>query len=182
MTSNDSAPVIGIGSGHRERIAAGRDLDPGKLAEGQKRMEEYLKKTDYETNTVQKDNINGMMHMEVRGCSYENGSLTLAYPLQPWQGNRAGMLHGGIICTAFDIAMGAAARFYAGENYAPTLELDVKYIRPVKIGDTLLVTVFAQASGRTITHLRAEAVSERTGKLAAAAAAIFMSQDSRKGR
>ena len=77
------------------------------------------------------------------GCSYEDmEQLTFAFSRysrgRSEQGR--GMLHGGIMCTAFDLTIAALARFCAGENFAPTISLDVRYIRPVKVGETLLVT------------------------------------------
>ncbi|MCB6367865.1 PaaI family thioesterase, partial [Intestinibacillus massiliensis] len=101
------------------------------------------------------------------GCSYEEKSISLGFPVLEWQANRAGMMHGGAICIAFDMTAAAIARFCAGKNYAPTISLDVKYIRPIKLGDTLIVTAKATAAGRRITQIVCEAVSKDTGKLAA---------------
>ena len=181
MREETKPSVIGIRSTGRERLAPGQPMTPEQLAQGQDRMEAYMRRLEQETNVAQAGNINGMMKMKVEACSYADGFMRLAFPVQLWQANRAGMLHGGIFCTAMDITMGAAARFYAGESYAPTLELDIRYLRPVRLGDELVVTAYVQAAGRTITHLRAEAASRRTGKLTATATAIFMAQDNRKG-
>ena len=149
---------------------------------GQKRLEEFAEKTLYENNVVQKDLINGMMRMETGGCSYGDRTLTFIFPVQPWQANRAGDLHGGMISTAFDITLAALARFLAGKNFAPTLSLDVKFIRPVSVGDTLEVTARATAAGRRITHLTGEAVSGTTGKLVASAATVYMNVDTAQER
>lgn len=146
----------------------------------QREMEAYLDKTMYENNEKLKDVINGMMKSEKIGCSYEDKSITLGFPVQPWQANRAGMMHGGAICTAFDITAAAIARFCAGENYAPTISLDVKYIRPVQLGDTMLVTAKATAAGKRITQIVCEAKSRDTGKLVATAATVYMNVDTTK--
>ncbi len=143
-------------------------------------MEEYLEKTMHENNVVQKDTVNGRMKSIKIGCSFEDKSITLGFPVQEWQANRGGMMHGGIICTAFDITAAAVARFFAGENYAPTISLDVKYIRPVQLGDTLVVTARATAAGKRITQLLCEASSKDTGKLAATAASVYMNVDTTK--
>lgn len=74
------------------------------------------------------------------------------------------------------------ARFFAGENYVPTVSLDVKYIRPMEVGDMMLVTVKGTAIGKRITQVQAEAVSEKTGKLVATGAAVFMNVDIVKER
>ena len=87
-----------------------------------------------------------------------------------------------MICTAFDLTIAALARFYAGENFAPTVSLDVKYIRPVKVGDTLTVTARATATGKRITQLTGEAYIKETGRLAATAASVYMNVDTVKER
>lgn len=149
---------------------------------GQKRLEEYVEKTLKENNVDQKDSINGMMRPQKVSCSYAEKTLTFAFPLQPWQVNRVGNLHGGIICTAFDLTVAALARFYAGENFAPTISLDVKYVRPVSVDDTLIVKAAATAAGRRITQLVCEAYSQKTGKLAATGASVYMNVDTEKER
>lgn len=150
------------------------------ILEGQARLEAYVERTLYENNVRQKDSVNGMMRSQKAGCSYEDRTLTFAFPIQSWQVNRAGMLHGGIMCTAFDLTIAAPARFCAGENFAPTISLDVRYIRPVKVGETLLVTARATSEGRRVTQLTAEAHIRETGKLAATAASVYLNVDTSK--
>lgn len=148
--------------------------------DGQQEMERYLDKTMYENNEIQKETVNGRMKSVKIGCSYEDTSITLGFPVQEWQANRAGMMHGGMICTAFDITAAAIARYCAGENYAPTISLDVKYIRPVQIGDQILVTAKATAAGKRITQIVCEAKSRDTEKLVATAATVYMNVDTTK--
>ena len=150
------------------------------IREGQKLLEEHIEKTLKENNVDQKDTLNGMMQSRRGECSYEEKSLSFEFPVQAWQANRVGQLHGGMICTAFDITIAALARFYAGENFAPTVSLDVKYVRPVKIGDTLVVKAKATATGRRITQLTGEAYSKETGKLSATAASVYLNVDTAK--
>lgn len=152
----------------------------GKKINNQKRMETYLEKTMIENNVNQKETVNGMMQSQNMGCSYEDLSLSLGFPVLPWQANRGGMMHGGIICTAFDITAAALARFCAGENYAPTITLDVKYIRPVQLGDVLIITAKATAAGKRITQLTCEAISKDSGKLVATAASVYLNADTTK--
>jgi len=145
----------------------------------QKAMEAFVEKTMNENNIKQADTFNGMMRSENMGCSFEDKTITFGFPVQPWQANRAGMLHGGAICAAFDLTIAAVARFFSASDFIPTVSIDVKFIRPVKIGDRLIVTAKAVAPGRRITQLTAEAVSESTGKLAATAASIYLNINER---
>ena len=149
---------------------------------GQKMLEEHVAKTLLENNIEQRDTLNGMMKSSEGRCSFEDKTMTFEFPVQPWQANRVGNLHGGMICTAFDLTIAALARFYAGENFAPTVSLDVKYIRPVKVGDTLTVTARATATGKRITQLTGEAYIKETGRLAATAASVYMNVDTVKER
>lgn len=153
-----------------------------KLSDGQRRLEAHVDKTLRENNIDQSSSINGMMRSEKVSCSFEDKTITFGFPVQPWQVNRVGNLHGGMICTAFDLTIASLARFYAGENFAPTISLDVKYVRPVSVGDTMLVTAKATSTGRRITQLTCEAYSKASGKLVATGASVYMNVDTVKER
>jgi acyl-coenzyme A thioesterase PaaI-like protein len=73
-----------------------------------------------------------------------------------------------------DNAMAILNMFLAGEYFTPTLTMETKFLRPMQFDDALLVEVTAMAVGRQISHLRAEAKSEATGKTVATATATFM--------
>lgn len=147
---------------------------------GQGAMEAHVRRTLHENNVEQRETINGLMKATSGSCSFEEKTLTFEFPIQPWQANRVGNLHGGMICTAFDLTIAALARFYARENFAPTVSLDVKYVRPANVGDTLVVTAKATATGRRITQLTGEAFSKSKGKLVATAASVYMNVDTSK--
>ena len=148
--------------------------------EGQRALEAHLEKTLRENNVDQKDTLNGMMKCAGSGCSFADRTMTFRFPIQSWQVNRVGDLHGGMICTAFDVVISALARFFAGENFAPTVSLEVKYVRPAKVGDELVVTAKATSAGRRVSQLTGEARSAATGKLIATAAAIHLNVDTDK--
>ncbi len=88
-----------------------------------------------------------------------------------------GSLHGGIIATAFDLTVAALARFYAGANFAPTVSLDIKYVRPAKEGDTIIVTARRISAGRRISQLVCEAADKATGKVIATGASVYLNID-----
>ena len=156
--------------------------EKAKAAEltGQEALEQHCRVTLHQNNVEQKDTMNGLMRSEWGGCSFEDKTLTFEFPVQQWQANRVGNMHGGAICTAFDLTIAALARFYARENFAPTINLDVNYIRPVAMGETLAVTAKATSTGRRITQLTAEARIKSSGKLAATATSIYMNVDTQK--
>ena len=147
---------------------------------GQEALEVHAWETLRSNNEDQKDTMNGLMKSAWGGCSFEDKTLAFEFPVQEWQANRIGNMHGGAICTAFDLTIAALARFYARENFAPTINLDVNYIRPVPMEETLVVTAKATSTGRRITQLTGEARIKSTGKLAATATSIYMNVDTDK--
>ncbi|WP_102347247.1 PaaI family thioesterase [Bacillus sp. Marseille-P3661] len=84
-----------------------------------------------------------------------------------------GSLHGGIIGTALDMAMGAAVTTTLDSNhYSNTIDLNVKYLRPM-FGKRLIVKASIIKGGRRITVTGADAYNEE-GKQIATANANFM--------
>ena len=148
--------------------------------EGQMLMEDHVEKTMYQNNIEQEEQINGMMKCSAGGCSFDDQSIVFEFPIEKWQTNRVGQLHGGIICTAFDLSIAALARFFIGENFAPTVSLNVNYIRPAREGATLVVTARVTSIGRRLTHLTGEAHSKKTGKVIASASSVYINVDTEK--
>lgn len=62
-----------------------------------------------------------------------------------------GFLHGGILAVLLDEAMGKLNRFY--EVSAVTAELTVEYLRPVRMGQEIVVEAFeVKQEGRNLIH------------------------------
>jgi uncharacterized protein (TIGR00369 family) len=140
----------------------------------QEQMEAYMHRTVEEKLVQQEGRINGMIAPEFVRCSLEDKTVLMRYPMQYWQTNRMEVVHGGILTTCMDNAMAILNMFLAGEYFTPTLTMETKFLRPMQFEDALLVEVTAMAVGRQISHLRAEAKSEATGKTVATATATFM--------
>jgi uncharacterized protein (TIGR00369 family) len=64
----------------------------------------------------------------------------------------AGMAHGGIIALLLDEAMGKVCRFR--DVRAVTAELNVQYLKPVKVSEEIVVEAFEERqAGRNLFHL-----------------------------
>lgn len=135
-----------------------------------------------DANVRQKEVINGMLKGKLVDCDPEKDQLIMEFPVLPWEGNRVGVMHGGAITAVFDLAMGNMARYQAQANWAPTIGIEVKFIRPIQVGDSLIVTVNATATGKRITQMYAEMRSKETGKLASTATSVYMNIDTMKER
>jgi uncharacterized protein (TIGR00369 family) len=72
------------------------------------------------------------------GISVEHasaGDVRLGWEARPDHRNLQGLVHGGILATLVDIAMGLAVRSVVGPTRRPvTIDLDVHYLRPARPG------------------------------------------------
>ena len=99
------------------------------------------------------------------------GTATVRFEATDEHLNPAGTLHGGVVATLVDTAMGQAVRSATGEDDIPaTSQLTVTYLRPGKPG-TLEVTASVRTRGEHLTVVEAEV--EQDGRALAHALATF---------
>jgi acyl-coenzyme A thioesterase PaaI-like protein len=97
-------------------------------------------------------------------------------PASPYEGY-PGYLLGGITCAILDEAMGWAAYGLSSGALAITAKAEIKFRRPLLIGEPLIVA--ASITRRSTRHLWTEAtIKRKDGKLAAEASAIMVISDS----
>ena len=106
-------------------------------------------------------------------CNGEEKSLTIEFPVLEWEANYVGILHGGIICSMLDHTAGVAAICFRNE-WAPTVDLDVHFLRKAEVGDTLISKAEIDFFGRRIVHMRATLTSKASGKTVATALATYL--------
>ena len=86
----------------------------------------------------------------------DDGSARVRFTALEEHLNQAGTLHGGILATLVDTAMGAAARSLTDEGDRPaTSQLTVTYLRPGKTGP-LEVTARVRTRGEHLTVCEAD--------------------------
>jgi acyl-CoA thioesterase len=104
--------------------------------------------------------------------SQDNGDYCLKVCLQAIHLSRAGLVHGGLIFTMLDAALGRAVIQKLQRGYSsPTLEMKINYFRPACVGELT-------ARGRIVNHSKklcyAEGeVNNEEGKLIARATGTF---------
>ncbi len=148
-----------------------------KNDEDQIRMEASIKLDIQQMYETQGEYVNGMMKPEFVKCSFKEKTLTMAFPILEWEMNRVGVLHGGITASTFDYAMGLIARFFAGQSFAPTIQLETVFIRPISLGEVFEITVKTNFSGRKLTYLYGEGYIKSSGKLAATATSSYLNMN-----
>lgn len=129
-----------------------------------------------DNNTRLKDSVNGMMKAEYVDGNPQTSSVTLRFPVLPWEGNRTGLLHGGIIASMLDHVCNLTVSYYLG-HWAPTLSMNLDYIRPAPIGETLLATASIISQGRKIIRISGRLTEEKSGKLIAICTATFFNKE-----
>ena len=101
----------------------------------------------------------------------DDGSARIAFEVTAEHLNPAGTLHGGVLATLVDTAMGTAVRSAIGDDDVPaTSQLTVTYLRPGKPGP-LTVTARVRTKGEHLTVCEAEV--EQDGKAIGHAVATF---------
>lgn len=69
-------------------------------------------------------------------------------------GNKRGVVHGGMLCAAFDTALGNAAWAAAGQKPCATVQLNVHFIGAVKLGEFARVDAEVLRTTRSLIFLR----------------------------
>ena len=101
----------------------------------------------------------------------DDGSARIAFEVTDEHLNPAGSLHGGVLATLVDTAMGTAVRTSIGDGDVPaTSQLTVTYLRPGSTGP-LAVTARVRTRGEHLTVCEAEV--EQDGEAVAHAVATF---------
>ena len=144
-------------------------------------LDAFLELTEKHNNETLKGTISGMMLIENLIGSFRRKWLKMTFPIQEWQANRIGQLQGGVYAVAMDVAASTLARCFNGTDFSPTVDMAVKYYRPVMIGDKIIVKAKILELSKTFTHIYCEARSQNTGKLVATANTTFMSNSSGSG-
>lgn len=101
----------------------------------------------------------------------DDGSARIAFEVTDEHLNPAGTLHGGVLATLVDTAMGTAVRTATGDGDVPaTSQLTVTYLRPGTTGP-VVVTGRVRTRGQHLTVCEADV--EQDGKPIGHAVATF---------
>lgn len=95
----------------------------------------------------------------------KNKSLIVSFPVEEYQTNPAGYMQGGFIAAAFDNAYGPLSYLIA-KRPTTTIDMNIQYIRSVKIDQTIKVEAKLIAKGFSTLHMSAEMIGDN-GKLLA---------------
>ena len=89
-----------------------------------------------------------------RALAWDNDeqALTLAFRIEPPYANNANAVQGGIVTTLLDAAMGISIAASRGDMHnVPTLDINVRFLRPTPLGELTCVGRIVRA-GRRIAY------------------------------
>lgn len=125
-------------------------------------------------NQQPKEHLYPKMKMEFYSWNYEEKSITVRFPIQKWELNHMGSMHGGLIAAAVDTVSGMASSQFSGCRINPTINISINYLLPALDGDAMLVTAQIDHLGKRLVNLTTICRSENSGKILATATVNFM--------
>lgn len=118
--------------------------------------------------------LNGRLKAELSSCSDEERALTLRFPLQDWQVNGLGTLHGGMVNAMMDLAMSMAVYCFSRKSIPPTVSMTANYLRPVPMdGGCVLIKARLTSLGKRNATAYCEAIVPASGKTACTAIGTY---------
>ena len=108
-------------------------------------------------------------HCGIEAIDIIEGRTRLRVPPRPEHGNNLGIVHGGLICTLLDIAMGTAARCAVGHPVM-TLDMQASFLSPGR--GEMTAEGWVLRAGKSILFCEAE-VRTADGELVARSSGVF---------
>lgn len=135
--------------------------------------EAWLKDELHFINTEMAATLNGRLKAELVSCDNATQELVLQFPLQQWQVNGLGTLHGGIVNTMMDLAMSMVVYCFSRQSIPPTISMTTNYLRPVPMEDYVLIRTRLTSLGKRNATAYCEAIVPKTGKVACTAIGTY---------
>ena len=107
--------------------------------------------------------------MDFKDADYEAGWIEYTHTVNEFEKNRYGNMHGGAIAAILDTSMGLTAFELGTGNASPTMDINISYVKGVKVGEELTIRAEVISSGKHSAVLRS--VMTGSGEIKAIATA-----------
>ncbi len=132
-----------------------------------------LEKIIEEANEKRGYMVAGMIKPRFLDCDCDSNTTVIGYPAMEWETNPNGVIHGGIVATMLDTAMGLTT-ICITDTLTPTINLHISYLRPCPADGVLAVRSQITMEGGSVLQVRAEMYDTREPeKLIATAEGAF---------
>ena len=112
------------------------------------------------------NDVNGMMDPQYVAADYYEGTATLKFVAKEWEMNRVGIMHGGVTSSILDHSAGCAVYNFLG-HWCPTLDMDIRYLSQVCLGDELTCVGRVIHAGERFVTADAVLTNDPNGRLVA---------------
>lgn len=160
-------------AGGAPREALARRAEEVEDFQSQQGMEDYFRGVEELLGVTLAGTINQWMAPRLVSCSAGERWVLWTFDAPDFAVNPGGVMHGGMIATAFDAAMGSIASYCNSGAMTPTIQLSVSYLRPIQLGRPFFIRARVNASGRTMGYLEARAWQEEEDAPAATAVGLY---------
>ena len=117
--------------------------------------------------------LNGRLKPELESYQEETQELTLKFPLEDWQVNGLGTLHGGMISTMMDLTMSMAIYCFSRQTIPPTISMTTNYLRPVPMEECVFIRARVTSLGKRNATAYCGTVVPSSGKIACTAVGTY---------
>ena len=139
--------------------------------EGMERaFQDYLERV----RTAPEITFNGMVGASLYSCDFAGREVVFQVETKPWMENPNDVVHGGVSAAMLDMTMGALCRYFTGGGMAPTVSMQVNYLRATPVNETVLLRARLPMLGHTLCHVTAAAwVLGREDELTCTASGVY---------
>ena len=102
--------------------------------------------------TTPEPTFNGVMGMSLYSCDFASRQVVFQVDTDSWMQNPGRVVHGGISAAMLDMTMGALCRYFTGGSLAPTVSMQVNYLRAMPVHETILVRAELCKLGRSLCY------------------------------
>lgn len=124
-------------------------------------------------NNTMSHTLNGRFKAAFHSCDEANQEITLEFPLESWQVNGLGTLHGGMSSAMMDLAMSMAVFCFSRETIPPTISMTTNYLKAIPMEGSVLIKARVTSLGRRNASAYCEAIIPSSGKIACTAVGTY---------
>ena len=136
-----------------------------KLSKNREELEVHMKQ--YIAISEESCELYRRFKMDFKDADYDAGWVEFTHVVNDFEKNRYGNMHGGAITAILDTSMGLVAFELGTGNSSPTMDIQVNFIKGMKLGDELTIKAEVISAGKHSAVLRA--VMSRSGEVTAIA-------------
>lgn len=141
--------------------------------EDNKSTEAWLRQELEFINGTMAHTLNGRLKAALESCDEQQREIVLRFPLEDWQVNGLGTLHGGMSSAMMDLAMSMAVYCFSRQSIPPTISMTVNYLRAVPMEGSVLVKTRLTSLGRRNATAYCETIIPGSGKVACTAIGTY---------